>query len=48
MEGGLGVRILREALESSIVRGRFECGVGFSKGFVDVLNYLYLEMALLF
>ena len=48
MEGGLGVRILRKALGSSIVRGRSECDIGFGKGFVDALNYLYLEIALLF
>ena len=48
MEGGLGVRILRKALGSSIVRGRSECDIGFGKGFADALDYLCLEMALLF
>ena len=47
-EGGLRIRILRKALGSSIVRGRSECDIGFGKGFVNALNYLYLEMALLF
>ena len=32
----------------SIFRGRFECDVGFGKSFIDALNYLYLEVALLF
>jgi hypothetical protein len=37
-----------KALGGSIFRGRFECDVGFDKGFIDALNYLYLEVALLF
>ena len=48
IEGGLGDMILRKALGSSIVRGRSECDIGFGKGFIDALNYLYLEIALIF